>query len=308
MKFLTSSTSKPTLVVGATGRTGRILIKGLIDGKISNKHIYLSTRHPNSNNAKQLMQEFDVNLVEMNLDDYNSICDGLINNKIESVYVHGHGVDTGVALFSEESRALNLATAINTNNITKVVYNSCGGPDILPDDSPSLMIQKRKIENIYSVIPTTVNIRPTLFMEELWKEYTRPYILEGYLPFANISPDVKIQLVSVYDVGKCSAYILRHPKSIYSTTIELAGDELSVQEICDAFSHIQNNSVIHSVIPNWILWLCNHELYKIQKFLNNTGYSANITNNHPIFKFHFLTFEQFLEFTNWNNESSFKLD
>ena len=126
----------------------------------------------------------------------------------------------------EEQRALDLAQAISTcTNIERVVYNSSGGFEREEDCRVSLMAQKRRIEHIYSnAIPTTTHLRATLFMEELWKKYTRPSTLKGTFPFS-LPPDCSLQLLSVYDMGKCAARVIQS-----ATAVDDSGDDDSLLE------------------------------------------------------------------------------
>ena len=220
----------------------------------------------------------------------------------------------------EEQRALDLAQAISTcTNIERVVYNSSGGPEREEDCRVSLMAQKRRIEHIYSnAIPTTTHLRATLFMEELWKKYTRPSTLKGTFPFS-LPPDCSLQLLSVYDMGKCAARVIQsatavddsgdddsllEPFELVGKRIELAGDELTISQICAAFAAAQGIPRVKQLrLPMWLLRILNRELYNISAFYRDEGYHASIEANEEMFGIRLLTFPEFLARTHWSDTS-----
>ena len=118
-------------------------------------------------------------------------------------YIHSTSSDTPKLDVGEEERARNLATAIAAQSSKQpmaVVYNSAAGE---PDHGVTRTQQKQNVEaifrNEFPNIPFTA-LRANLFMEELWKGYTRPGILKGKFSFS-LPSDRQIYLTSVKDMG-----------------------------------------------------------------------------------------------------------
>jgi len=138
-------------------------------------NIVILTRNPSRPAAQQLAKA-GCELVQGDLDDeasLNEACKG-----IRVMYCHGTSVDAAEPDPIEVLRAERLARAARKAGVAYIVYQSAGGAD--RDTGLLHMEQKGMVEKIFqkSGIPGTM-LRATLFMEELWKKYTRPAILKG---------------------------------------------------------------------------------------------------------------------------------
>eukprot|EP00198_Chlamydomonas_reinhardtii_P009406 XP_001698743.1 nucleoside-diphosphate-sugar epimerase [Chlamydomonas reinhardtii] len=137
-----------------------------------------------------------------------------------------------------------------------IMYNSSGGRGC--GYGISQMEQKHQVEDILAAAVPTVALQATLFMEELWKRYTRPGILKGAFTWSSPG-DRPIQWVAARDLGLAAGTLLAAggvevpaaaagaPSGAHGglrlRAIELAGDELSPEQMCAAFAKVQGSPV-----------------------------------------------------------------
>jgi hypothetical protein len=167
------------------------------------------------------------------------------------------------------------------------------------------MAQKAAVEAVLrdpSFRLRTTMLRPALFMEELWKRYTRPSILRrGTLALA-LPRDAPLQLTAVRDVGAAAAAAFARPSRYAGAVVDLAGDELTPAAMADAFAAAQRSPVCALALPAWPLRLMNPGLYDIVRFMRDSGYGVDVAacrREHP----HMLSFPDFLALTCWADEA-----
>lgn len=309
-------------VVGATGGTGVAATQGLLLGSAGTAaRMRLLTRDPGSARARSLValspRAGAVELARADLD-AGAIELAAALEGADAVYIHALGADEATADVRELSRARELARALCMAGARRVCYNSAGGGENgMPGVSQAE--QKRAVEGILSETCGDslhcVHLRATLFMEELWKDYTRPAILrEGVFSFA-LPADRKVQLVSVLDMGRAAARVLCADKDDApaagsavegaTTAVEIAGDELSMTDLAQAFERAQAGvagcaqAVRHRRFPAWPVWLLNRDLYRIIAFYRDVGYEADVRECRA--RFDVLSFEDSLEATHWED-------
>lgn len=291
----------PILLVGVTGGTGRSVLGGLLAAGIHNSSLKVLTRNPQGSAAKWFEAQ-GVGVIAGDLDDADTLKN--VVQGVRAIYCHATSKDGAKADPEGEIRAERLAKAAASAGVEHIVYNSSGSAGF----GISQVEQKVMIESIFkdSGIPTT-NLRATLFMEEFWKVYTRPQILKGTFPFS--MPSHKpLQLVAVKDVGLAAGVSLKNPKEYGGFSLELAGDELTPLQMCEAFSQAQGGlKVNHSRPPKFLFWFINRDLYRIATFLSDHGYTADIANCRERFP-GILKFDQFLQLTKWGDASRMYAD
>lgn len=283
------------LLVGVTGGTGRSAVNGLLASGIESSRLRFLTRSPEGAAARNLAG-IGAQAIAGDLDDANSLSE--VMKGVRAIYCHATSKDGAQADPAGEVRAERLVKAADSAGVEHIVYNSSGGAG----HGISQVEQKFNIEKIFrdSGIRTT-NLRATMFMEEFWKVYTRPQILKGSFPFSMPS-DKPLQLLSVKDMGLAAGIALKDPEEYGGVSLELAGDELTPAQMCEAYSKAQNSSVSHFSPPKFLFWFLNRDLYRIAKFLSEEGYEANIADCRRRFP-GLLTFSEFLELTHWGDTS-----
>lgn len=112
-----------------------------------------------------------------------------------------------------------------------------------------------------------------------------------------------MQLVAARDIGLAAAVALQQPKSFANRSIEVAGDELTPQQMCAAFAAAQGAPVRHSRPPAWLFWLLgNKDLFNIIRFLEKEGFHADVAACRATFP-GMLSFAEFLQASHWADPS-----
>jgi uncharacterized protein YbjT (DUF2867 family) len=245
------------------------------------------------------LQGMGVQLVEGDLDDAASLTAAL--QDVAAVYCHGLAGDEATADEREVERAHRLVEAAQAASVRHWVYNSAGGAD--RNSGIPRIEQKHQVEQILQAaeLPTTF-LRACLFMEEFWKQYTRPGILKGTFRFA-IPSDRTLQLVTTRDMGRVAAAVMRQRHRYLGQAIELAGDQRPPAQMAADFSQVQGEPVRHQNFPAWIfLLLLRKELYDLIQWYRHEGYQADVEHlRQAEFPGLLTTFPEFLRETDWAN-------
>ncbi len=284
------------LLIGVTGGTGKNVVKGFLEQRVTN--LRAMTRKIDYNRPSlSKMNDAGVELVEANLDDADSLTTAFAG--ISAVYCHATAPDAAKPDEREVERAKLVALAAKKANIKHLVYNSAGGAD--RNSGITRIEQKYKVEQILKEAgnPTTM-LRACLFMEEFWKKYTRPSILKGVFRFA-IQPDKPIHLITTKDMGGVAAYVMKHREKYIGQEIELAGDVLTPKQMAEEFSRVQGFPVVYKETSPWIfLLLLRLELFNLIQWYRTSGYQADVRHlREEEFPGLLTTFSEFLEETNW---------
>lgn len=292
-----------TLLIGVTGGTGLRAVKGFLQQGQTN--LRAITRNVDlSRPALANLKQAGVELVEADLDAPAAL-DAAFTN-VACVYCHATSGDYSKADPAEVERAKRVAAAAQKARIQHLVYNSSGGAD-RNSGIPHIQ-QKHEVEEIFrdAGLPITL-IRSCLFMEEFWKKYTRPSILQGKFRFS-VQPDRPLHLVSTQDVGQVAASVMQRGEQYLGRAIELASDVLTPEKMSVVFSRVQNRPVKHQEVPPWIfLLLFRKSLYDLIQWYRNEGYQANVAKLREEFPGMLSTFEEFLQETHWaNSELSYE--
>lgn len=301
-------TNAKILIVGATGTMGLRVIQGFLDVGYQPQDLRIMTRNATKPNVLQL-QQLGFEVYQANLDHVETLpsaCDGCSGCYIHSTSNDKHELDK-----EEVQRARNLCSVIlRCPQIQRVVYNSAEGA---PDHGVDRIQQKHDVEQVFiEAIETNhapfqfTSLRAALFMEELWKRYTRPSILNGKYPLP-VNRKRQVYLVNVRDFGRLAGTILESPTNdlSFSMIINVAGDVLTGPELAAAFAKAQQSQCRY-VNPRWFSFkarLTRPELYQQIKFLQNSKETTNILALREQFPTLLTRFDDFLRETDWGNRT-----
>jgi len=324
----------PILVVGATGSTGFRAIKGLLDVGYKPRQIRLLTRNANSDKCKSLKKAgFQVVEADLDEEDASRLKRKGITRGCVGCYVHSTTSDTAELDTGEVRRAQILASIIvegrkdRSNSIRHVVYNSAAAQE---NHGVKRIAQKHSVEKVFGDAVRDYNdslgggnncnkktmsftsLRAWLFMEELWKSYTRPQILSGTYPLP-VPGWRKIYLVSVRDLGRLAGFIISHdavasnsctPSSSCVRTINVAGDYISAKDIAKAFAVAQGSACYHHNPRMLTLkaWWSFPELYDQIRFFNTFSETTDVNELRSEYPGLLTSFEEFLKETQWSDE------
>ncbi|MCT9929907.1 NmrA/HSCARG family protein [Planotetraspora sp. A-T 1434] len=218
-------TVKTVLVTGATGQQGGTTARHLLaDGW----RVRALVRDPASPAAQELAR-IGAELVAGDMDDRGSL-DAAVRGAYGVFSVQPALIPPDFAE-NEQQRGLNVAEAAHDAGVEHLVYSSVGSAD-RDTGIPHWDIKWQVEQRIRALgIPSTI-LRPVMFMEN----HADPtYGVTGELALVRaIPPNVTVQLIALSDIGAFAALAFGNPERYLGKAIELAGDELTLDQIVSA--------------------------------------------------------------------------
>jgi uncharacterized protein YbjT (DUF2867 family) len=226
---LDSTSRRPIAVVGATGLQGGATVRALLAAKAPVRAL---VRRIDSDAARALT-ELGADLVAADLDDPESLRAAFTG--VDAVFaMTTPGYDQRTDLEVAHGHAI--ADAAAAAGVPHVIYGSVGGAErhtgIPHFDS------KRDIEE-YLVARglSTVFVRPVFFMDN-FAQFLTPAMQDGTLLVRMpLPPGIPLQMIAVEDVGAVAAAAALDPGCVAGGSIEIAGDELTGEQIAEAYQH-----------------------------------------------------------------------
>jgi uncharacterized protein YbjT (DUF2867 family) len=226
---LGATARKPIAVVGATGLQGGATVRALLG---ANTPVRALARRTDSDAARALTA-LGADLVAADLDEQDGLraaftgVDGVFamttpgyDHRTDVEVTHGHAI----------------ADAAAAAGVPHVVYNSVGGAErhtgIPHFDS------KRDIEE-YLVARglRTTFVRPVFFMDN-FAQFLTPTVEDDALTVRlPLPPGIPLQMIAAEDVGAVAAAAALDPGRVAGGSVEIAGDELTGEQIAEAYQH-----------------------------------------------------------------------
>lgn len=233
---MASNKDRTILITGATGHQGGAVLRHLRE-----KHfpVRALTRDTNSPKARALMTP-GVETASADLDDRASL-----ERVLDDVY-GVYSVQPFTDKQEEEIRqGNNLVDAANRAEISHFVYSSAIGADAgtgIPHFESKGKIEEH-LRN--SGLPYTI-FRPVSFMDN-WLG-SKDQIEAGTLTLP-LKPETRLLMVAVDDIGAFVAQAFEHSGHWNGKIYDLAGDELSMQEIAQALGRAAGREVKYVQMP-----------------------------------------------------------
>jgi uncharacterized protein YbjT (DUF2867 family) len=284
---MSKNSERMILVTGATGRQG-----GAVYQHLQNKGFRLRAlvRDRDSNQARQLMGHGE-EVFQGSLDDPDSL-----KRAMDGVY----GVFSVQPVTANEvQQGVTVIEAAKRQGVSHFVYSSVGSANE-ETGIPHFETKHKVEEHLRSSGLQYTILRPVFFMEN-WKRAFGESIPNGQLQ-QPLSPTATLQMIAVDDIGAFAALAFEHPGRWKNRTLSLAGDELSMQQIADAFSRVTARDVKY-VQVSWDQFEKNMgrmgpELTVMYRWFEEKGFHFNIEEvrrEYPVTH----TFDRWLE-ANWN--------
>ncbi|MGH8128078.1 MAG: NmrA/HSCARG family protein [Gammaproteobacteria bacterium] len=281
---MSKNSERTILVTGATGRQGDAAYRHLQQKGFKLRAL---VRDPQSNKARQLL-EHGGELFQGNLDDPDSLM-----RAMDGVY----GVFSVQPYSANEiQRGVAVIEAAKRQGVSHFVYASVGSAD--EKTGIPHFETKAEVEDYLrsSGLQYTI-VRPVFFMEN-WHRGFGASIRSGQLQ-QPLNPTATMQMVAVDDIGAFAALAFEHPGEWVNRTFTLAGDELSMQQIADAFSRVMAREVKY-VQVSWDQFEQNmgRELTVMYHWFDEKGFHFNVADTRREYPLTH-TFDQWLE-SHWN--------
>ncbi len=273
------------LVTGATGHQGGAAIRHLQQRKFP---VRAATRDPNQPKARSLVGH-GTEVVRADLENLESLTgplDGVYG--VYSVQSRGKGVE------SEIRQGINLADAAKRSRISHFVYSSVGSAD-KNTGIPHFDSKFRIEEHIRGTGLAFSILRPVFFMEN-WLGM-KSGIEAGTLA-SPLRPDTRLQMIAVDDIGAFVALAFEHAGKWRGRAMDIAGDELSMTELADAFTRVSGHEVRYRQLP-WGEFekQAGPEMTAMYRWFQDVGYHVDISAVRQEYP-RLTSFERWLQ-TNW---------
>lgn len=222
----TSSGSQRTYaVVGATGQQGGAVVRSLLSRQVRVRGL---TRSVDSDAARALV-ELGAEVVAADTAEQASLRTAFAD--VDAVFAMTTMAEDGPA--GEIRMGKRIGDAARAAGVPRIVYSSVGGAE-RQTGIPHFESKYRVEQHLATLGLPVVVIRPTFFMENLLT--TGPAGEDGEvvvrLPFP---AGVPLQMVAVTDIGELAATALLDPDAVPGGAVEIAGDELTGEQVAAAF-------------------------------------------------------------------------
>ncbi|TIB13259.1 hypothetical protein E3P89_01330 [Wallemia ichthyophaga] len=250
------------LITGATGQQGNATIQHLKGEKTR-----ALVRNPASEAAKKLEGE-GVDIAKGDLTDSLTIYNAMEGCK--AAFLVTTMAPNGPS--DEVIQGKAFIDAAKKRNI-RVVYTSV---DSAKGSNVPHFESKAEVEQMIrdSNLPHTI-VKPVAFMDNFPKKSG----LQSFLTIGLFSAailDKKIQLVAVDDIGRVAATALKHPERYNGRSIPLAGEELSISDIQNAYNTAHGAPAWKAYLPSFTPSLLSNDFSKMFYWFRSDGYKANI--------------------------------
>jgi uncharacterized protein YbjT (DUF2867 family) len=277
-------------VVGATGNQGGAVLQHLVK---NGWQIRALTRDSSSEKSqKLLLYGSSVKLVEVDLENKDSLRVALTNvYGVFSMTTFDRGLD------AEVLHGKNVALIAKETGVQHFIFSSVGSAHLqtgVPHFESKFKIEEyiRELE-----IPATI-VRPTYVMNNfLWFPNFREGIINGELAMAMPS-DKLLQMIDIDDLGGVVAAMFEYPSRYIGKAVDIAGDELNMDQIVKIFSKKLNREVKFQSIPLEEIRKMGEDPTKMFRFFSEVGYSANLDSVRQIYP-------EMHSFEKWVDKASF---
>ena len=253
------------LVSGATGRQGGAVLRAL---RKKGFPVRALTRDPDSPKARALVGQ-GTEIVRGNLNDKGSLTRAM--DGVYGVYSVQSRVEEGIE--GEIRQGIDLADAAKRSRISHLVYSSVASAD-QKTGVPHFDSKFRIEEHIRGTGLHYTIFRPVFFMEN-WLAM-RDQIDRGELKLP-LDPATRLQMIAADDIGVFVALAFEHSGKWQGRTMEIAGDELTMEQLTQGFSRVLNREVSYQPIP-WdeFQQSAGEETTRMYHWFQETGYHVDI--------------------------------
>ncbi len=256
---------RTVLITGATGKQGGATVRALAGKGFT---LRAMTRHPESDAAKAVASETGAEIVHGDLDDAASLKKALTG--AWGVFGVQNTREAGVE--GEEEQGKRLASLAREAGVQHFVYTSVGSAH-RKTGIPHFDNKARVEDSIRAAgFPSYVIFRPVFFMENL----TSPGFLNGDTIYAAIRPDLKLQMISVDDIGKYVARGFTNADKLNRREIDLAGDEVTMSDVAMALSSGLGRNISFAQIPISEVRKNNDDFATMLEWFERVGFDADI--------------------------------
>jgi uncharacterized protein YbjT (DUF2867 family) len=234
---MAKSAKRLILVTGATGQQGGAVLRHLRDRGFSVRAL---TRDPAKPAARALVGH-GTEVVQGDMNDPASLARAL--DGAYGVFSVQTPADKGAE--TEAREGINVADAAKRAGVSHIIYSSVS-EGLHTIGIPSFESKARIEEHIRNSGLRYTIIRPVWFMENLL--HMKSSLEQGTLALP-LNPDTRLQLITVDDIGGLTALAFERAGHWQGRAVDLAGDELSMSELAQAFTRFTGREVAYTQVP-----------------------------------------------------------
>lgn len=255
--------TKLILVTGATGQQGGAVAKTLVE---KGQKIRVMTRNPEKAAA---LAKAGAEVVKGDLTNQADVQSAL--RGVQGVFAMSTPFEAGMD--AEVRQGTMLADAAKQAGVAHYVYTSVVSAD-RKTGIPHFETKWKVEQHIRQIgLPATI-LRPAFFMENFDTYF--PPSKEGVLAVP-LWPSMKLQMIALKDIGEFGAAAFLSPNKFLGQAIDLAGDELTMQEVAVHLSRTKGRQIQFQQIPDdQVEKLMGHDSALMFRWFNEVGYSVDI--------------------------------
>lgn len=260
------SNLKLVLVTGATGSQGGSVVQALLD---QGHQVRGMTRNADSPAADKLRLR-GVEVVAGDFTDPDSLIRA--SSGVDAIFTMTTPFEKGVA--AEIAQGIAITNAAKAAGVGHLVYSSVANADKgtgIPHFDSKYEVEKHIAA---SGVPYTI-IAPVYFMENLTAPWSVSGLRQGNLALA-LPADLPLQQIAVQDIGAFATAIIARRETVFGHRYDIAGDEVSGEEIAAIFSETTGRSLQYQSFPPDALRAQSEDMALMFEWLNDSGYSADI--------------------------------
>ncbi|CAF9935657.1 MAG: hypothetical protein ALECFALPRED_006510 [Alectoria fallacina] len=285
------SSTKPLLVLGATGKQGKKVIETILasDSK-ANFTILALTRNPDSASAKALAAKSTIiKLVKGNLDDTPNVFKAALEASggapIWGIFSVQQAVQDGATQDTETKQGKAVVDQAIAHNVKIFVYTSVDRGGDKSESNPTYVphfISKHDIEAHLKAKAADAKmqytiLRPVAFMDGL----TPNFMGKVFATFIKVSakPSKPVAFIATSDIGFFAGQAFLQPENpdYRNKAISLAGDELTFGQMSQVFRERLGYEIptTFEFLARFIKWMVS-ELGIMFKWFDEEGFTVDI--------------------------------
>ncbi len=276
------------VVTGATGQQGGAVVKSLLE---RGHEVRAVTRNTDSAKAKDLAKA-GVRLVRASLEDTAALTRAL--EGATSLFAMTTPFEGGT--HAETRQGISAADAAKAAGV-HLVFTSVGSANRqtgVPHFDSKYVVE----EHIAKIGVRATVLAPVYFMENI--HYGREQLAKGIYA-ASLPPTRKLAQIAVADIGAVAARVLEAPARFTGRRYDLAGDELTGDEVVAILSRVTGRPFTYFRVPlDAVRQRMGDEVAKMSEWFDRVGYTvdpAAIRHEFPDVAFH--DFESWAKAQDW---------
>ncbi|KAL2206957.1 NmrA-like family protein [Sarocladium strictum] len=272
--------SRSILVSGATGKQGRALIQSIIDQDADFKIIAL-TRNASSASAQRLAAKSSkIHLIQGNLDDTEAVFAEAtkISPSIWGVFSVLAVNMGGEGSIVEERQGKNFIDSSLKHGVSHFVYTSSSRGGDQPTDVPHFIskhhVEQHLISQTKNTPMTWTILRPAGFMDNLEEGFLGKVFATSW---RNSIKSRGLQVIATSDIGVVAAKVLLDSQRYVGRTIELAGDDLTFDQMAKIYKEVTGVKVptTFGFVVTILFWM-SAEFRLMFSFFEREGFGINL--------------------------------